>query len=141
MAVTATPIYPQTIKNWNVQIALADASNLKTLVTGGTNGSKIESLFATSTETANTRDLQFVLTVSGTDYILDTINVPVNAGFTNNVAPLNILNSTTRFLWASYDAAGNRYLYIASGAVLKVKSLTTLASGKTIQVNASGADF
>jgi len=140
MAVTASPIFPQAIKNHQTQIATADASNLKTLITGGTNGTKIEALVATSTDTS-ARDLQFVLTISAVDYILDTISCPANSGNTNSIATLNILSNATRFLWAPYDAAGNRYLYIASGTALKVRSLTTLTSAKVISVMAMGADF
>lgn len=140
MAVTATPIYPQTIVTPVAQIALADASNLKTLYTAGANGSKIENILLTSTETANNRDIQFIVTVSAVDYVIGTVQCPLNSGFTNAVPIVSVLNHSQMY-GLSTDAQGNKYLYLASGAVLKAKSLTTLASGKVISIFTQGGDF
>jgi hypothetical protein len=138
-------LYVSAIGSYVAQIALADASNLKTICTAAAatagKGIKIEAIIATSTETANNRDLQFILTVGATDYVLDTITCPLNAGFTNSVIALNVLGNATKFLWANYDAAGNRYLYIPPSGILKVKSLSTLASGKVISVFAQGGEL
>src|SRR5574340_560924 len=132
MSGTATPIFPQTVKNYVAQILNADASNLKTLCTGATNGSKIESITVASTDTA-ARDLQLVMTISAVDYILATVSIPANSGNTNALAAVDILRSA---LWPglSYDSNGNKILYVASGAVLKVKSLATVTAAKEIDV-------
>lgn len=137
----ATPIFPQTIKSWFAKILPADTSSLKTLVTAGANGSRIDSIIATSTDSSSARDLQFVITSGGVDYIIDTVQVPTNSGNTNSIAAVNILGHATKFLWAAYDANGNRYLTLASGAVLKVKSLSTVTSAREITVFAQGADY
>lgn len=137
----ATPIFPQTIKSWFAKIAPADTSSLKTLVTAGANGSRIDSIIATSTDNSSSRDLQFVITSGGVDYIIDTVQVPTNSGNTNSIASVNILGHATKFLWANYDANGNRFMTLASGAVLKVKSLSTVTSAREITVFAQGADY
>lgn len=133
-------IYPQTIKGYEVKILPADASNLKTLVTGGTNGTRVEMIMATSTDTVN-RDLQFVLTVGGVDYIIDTVTCTANGGTVSSTAATNIMGHATKFLWCPTDAAGNRYMYVENGAVLKVKSLATVTAAKEITVYAHGGDF
>ncbi len=137
----STPIFPATIKSWFAKIAPADTTTLKTLITAGSNGSRIDSIMASNTATASASDLQFVITSGGVDYIIDTVQIPVNSGFTNAVVAVNILNHSTKFLWTTYDANGNRYMTLASGAVLKVKVLTTIATGKELSVFAQGADY
>lgn len=62
MAVTATPVFPQSIKNGAVNITSNDTTTLKTLYTGGTNGSIINHIIVSSTDTS-ARDLVFYLTV------------------------------------------------------------------------------
>lgn len=139
MAGTATPIFPQTVKNYVAQILNADASNVKTLVTGATNGTKIESLSAATTD-GTARDVQLVLTISSVTYILATINIPANSGNTNSVPAVDLLRHA-QWPGLSYDANGNKILYVASGAVLGVKSLTTVTSAKEIDFLAVGGDF
>ncbi|NBW10894.1 MAG: hypothetical protein EBR82_22980 [Caulobacteraceae bacterium] len=136
-------LYVSSIGSYVVQIAPADTSTLKTIASAssGGKGVKIEAMIATSTETASARDLQFVITLSAVDYIIDTITCPVNSGFTNSAVALNVLGNATKFLWANRDAGGNPYLYIPPGGVLKVKSLTTLNTGKVISVYAQGGEL
>ena len=139
MAVTATPIFPQTVKSNVAQILPADTTTKKTLVTGGTNGSKVESITVASTDTT-TRDLQFWMTISAVDYLLATVNIPVNSGNTNAIPAVDILRSA-QWPGLSYDAMGNKILYVANGAVLKVACTTTVTAAKEIDVLASGGDF
>jgi hypothetical protein len=139
MPTVAAPIYPQVINTPVQQILPADVSNLKTLYTGGTNGSRLEHLSCISTDTA-ARDLAFYFTVSSVDYLLATLNVPINSGNTNAIYPVDIFTHPA-FSWLPIDANGNRYMYIASGVVLKVKSTTTVTTAKAIQFNIFGGDY
>jgi hypothetical protein len=123
-----------------VQIANADASNNKTVVTAGTNGSKVVSLLASSTElTANNRDVQVSLVRSATTYILGTTTVPFSAGFT--VAALGPINLLAIIPNLPTDNDGQRYINLESGDTLVVASLTTLTAGKIIYVHADFTDF
>lgn len=135
------PIFPTTIKSWLAKIALADTTALKTLVTPGANGSRIDSIMVSNTATAAASDLQFYITFGGVDYLIDTVTIPVNSGFVNSIVPVAILAHATKFLWTAYDANGNRYLVLASGAVLKAKVLANMATGKEIAIFAQGADY
>lgn len=139
MAGTATPIYPQTVKNYVAQILPGSTTSLVTLVTGATNGTKIESINVASTDTS-ARDVQVWLTVSAVNYLLTTVNIPINAGNTNAVVAVDLLRNAQ---WPSlaYDNNGNKYIYIASGSTLSVAALTTVTTAKSINFLAQGGDF
>lgn len=139
MAGTATPIFPQTVKNWVQSIANADGQTVKTLVTGGANGSKLESLIVSSSDSA-ARDFQLSMTVSSVSYVIGTITIPINAGTVNSAPSVDILRNA-QLPGLAYDPNGNKYLYVASGSTLTVQALTTVTSGKTLQIVAQGGDF
>ena len=139
MAGTATPIFPQTVKNYVAQILPADTTTKKTLVTGFTNGTKIESITVASTDTA-ARDLLLYLTVSAVDYLLGTVAIPINSGNTNAIPAVDILRHA-QWPGISYDSNGNKIFYVASGSVLKVAAGATVTAAKEIDVVASGGDF
>ena len=137
--VTATPIFPQAIVNSVAQINNAAAQTLQTLVAGGTNGTKIESITATSTDTA-AHDVQLWLTISSVNYLLGTISVPAGAGNSSGVPSVDFLKNAQITSFA-YDANGNKYIYVANGATLSISSVVTVTSGKLIQAYASGGSF
>lgn len=139
MAVTATPIFPQAVKNYAAQILPADTSTVKSLVAGGTNGTKIESLSIASTDTA-ARDVQLVMTISSVVYVLATINIPLNSGNTNAIPSVDVLRNA-QWPGLSYDAFGNKILYVANGTTLGIKALTTVTTAKEIDVIATGGDY
>lgn len=146
MAGTATPIFPQTIKNYVAQILPADTTTLKTLVTGATNGTKVEMINIASTDTS-ARDVQFWLDVSGTTYLMTTLSIPANSGNTNALLPQGLLASLVAtspylpFFQFPLDSNGNRYLYIASGSILKVKVLVAVTAAKEIDFVVQAGDF
>lgn len=145
MAGTATPIFPQTIKNYAVQILPADTTTLKTLVTGATNGTKVEMVNMGSTD-SSARDVQFWMTISAVNYLIATVNIPANAGNTNAIQALSLLTSAAStpflpFFQFPMDSNGNRYLYVASGSVLKVACLTTVTAAKELDFLVQAGDF
>lgn len=140
MAVTHTPIFPQTVKQGAVQILPADTTSLKTIYTGATDGSRVDNILITSTDTS-AKDVQLVVTISGTDYVLGTISVPANSGFTNSVVTLNMLAHANMTSALNADNNGNKFLFLASGSILKIKALTTVTAAKAINVVAQIGDF
>jgi len=139
MTVTATPIFPQTINNTFVQILPADTTTKKTIYTGGTNGSKIENICITNTDTG-AYTLNVYITASATDYLIGTVSVPLSAGNTTAAPSINLL-ALANFLPCNFDAFGNKYMYLASGSVLKVASTTTVTTAKAVTVYCQGGDF
>jgi hypothetical protein len=139
MAVTATPIFPQTILSPAVQILPADTTTLKTLHTAGANGSVVMNIQVGSTDTSS-KDLQFYLTISSTDYLLSTITIPANSGFLSSVPFVSVFAST-QFANMLLDVNGNKALYMTAGAILKVKSLANVTTAKIINVVGQCGDF
>ena len=133
------PIFEGTVKNGQVQILPADTTTYKTIYTAGANGSNIYHINVNSTDTS-ARDLLFAVTISGTDYPLCTISCPANSGNTNSISILTILDNT-RFGTQLVDSNGNKCMYLASGSILKVKSLTTLTAAKVISFFVQAGDF
>lgn len=131
MAVTATPIFPQTLTNGVKTIIAADAQNAKIATSAGTNGSKVESWLISSTDTS-ARDVQIFLAISSVSYLLTTITIPAGAGNTASVPPINILGAGTQFPGLARDSNGNPYIYLAPGATLIIIALTTVTAAKTI---------
>lgn len=139
MAGTPTPIFPQSVQNFVAQIQNADGQAIKTLVSGGTNGTKIESIIVSSTDTSN-RDIALYLTISSVNYLLATVSIPLDSGNTNSVIPVDLLRSNS-LAGLAWDANGNKFLYVANGATLGVSALTTVTSTKSIQFVAQGGNF
>lgn len=124
----ATP--KQTPNSWTN----SDAANTKkTVVSAGSNGSKIVALLATSTETANARVAQVWFNRSSTAYLLGSMNVPVNSGFDGATPTVNLLALIPSL---PHDNDGQPYMFLESGDTLQVSFTTQVASGKEIDVTA-----
>lgn len=139
MAVTTTPAYPQAINLGIGQILPADTTSLKTVFTAGANGSLIQSIGMSSTDTSN-RDVVFYVTRSATDYQICTIQAPLSAGNTNAIASVDVLRHAM-WPWLQYDMAGNRQLRLKSGDVLKFACTGTVTAAKAITCFADGEDL
>jgi hypothetical protein len=140
MAVTSTPVFPQTPKNGKVQIVNADAQAQKTIYTGGSNGSKINGLIAVSTDTSD-RDVQISITRSGTSYPLGTVTVVAGSGNSGSVASVNMF-SVLKLVGLPLDSDGNpAILLLDASDALTASALTTVTAAKAITLTAFGADF
>jgi hypothetical protein len=138
MAVTPTGAFPQNPKSGKVQILNADASNLKTIYTGGANGSKITSVVATSSDTS-ARDVTIGISNSGTFYPFYTVTIAITAGQIAATPPVNLLPAG---IGLPVDNDGQTYIFLQSASdTLQVKALTTVTSAKEIDINSFGADF
>src|SRR5437764_13486004 len=130
MAGTPTPILPQAVKNGKVQIVNADGSNQKTVYAAATNGSKVTSLIAVSSDTS-ARDVQISITNGGTSFPLGTVAVAAGSGNSSTTKSANLLDPTVLQGLAT-DSDGNPYIHLVSGDTLTVSALSTVTSGKTI---------
>lgn len=135
---SANPIFIGTPKRGMVTIVNADASTLKTVVTAGSSGSKLVSLMATSDNTADVL-LQVYVTRSGTDYLVCSATVTTLAGTNGVTTPAADLLINLR--GDPHDNDGQRYQFLESGDVLKVKSTTTVVAAKTVAIHAVYGDF
>lgn len=139
MAVTTTPALPQAINFGIGQITNGDTTTLKTIWTAGANGSLLQSMGLSSTDTSD-RTINFYITRSGTDYLVCTITATANAGNSTTIAAIDVMRHAM-LPWFQYDMAGNRQLRLKSGDVLKFASTATITSAKLITCFADGEDL
>jgi hypothetical protein len=139
MAGNNSPIFPGTMQNYRARIQNSDGTTAVTLVTGPTNGTKVESIAATSDDTAAVV-VQLIATVSAVDHVLGEVTIPIAAGTNGTTKAVNLLN-TTDLPWLRSDEAGRPYLYVASGTTLKVRPKTTVTAAKYINLFAQAGDF
>lgn len=139
MAVTPTPIYPQTLKNYIMSFAPADTTTAKIVVTPGLNGCKLLGLLVQSTDTAD-RDIVLSVLIASVNYNLATIKIPLNSGNTNALPNVDLFH-LAQFPGLSIDAVGNRYMDLAFGTQLQIAMGTTITAAKQVNVFGWGADF
>lgn len=139
MAVTATPIFPQALNVTPQTIVNGDGTTAKTVFTAGSNGSKLEVMNISSTDTSN-RDVAIYLTRSAVNYLLTTIKILANSG-NNNAIPATDCMKNAQIPSLSIDAAGNRFLLLKSGDTVSVAATTTVTAAKTITIITNGADY
>jgi len=112
------------------QFAIGDTTTKKTIVTGGTNGSRVDSIMCSTNDTT-TVNLAFYLATGGTDYYIGNVNLPIGAGYTT-VARVDAMQTLGPLLG---------YLFVPPSATLKVNCVATMTTGKTTDIVALGGDF
>ena len=136
---SASPTFVATPKITPAAFTNADSANTKkTIHTAGASGSKVVSVNATSTETANARVAQLWLTRSATSYLLGSCNIPVNSGFDGIITTVNLLSLLPGL---PVDNDGQVYLFLESGDTLQASTTTQVASGKEVDIVAIAGDF
>lgn len=139
MAVTATPIYPQTFTSTIGTIAAGDTTTAKLCYTAGANGSKIESIIIANGD-ASTRTMTLSVKQSATNYTIGTFTLPASAGTSVSVAPYNAIGSSSTIgAVLNKDSNGNPYIYLAPGSSLYLASGATVTV--TMNILTSGEDF
>lgn len=142
MAVTNTPIFPQTQNPGVITIVPADAQAQKTLLTAGANGTKVEALSICSSDTV-ARDVSIYLTRAAVNYLLTTVSIPAGAGQPAAPAAVPAVDvfRSAQIPGLAYDAFGNRYLLLKSGDTLTINAPVTLTAAKTVTAFAQGGDY
>jgi hypothetical protein len=130
MAQNTAPIFELVTKNAGVQIVPADTTAKKTVYTGGTNGSRIDLLAVSSTDTAAVT-LIWYKTIGGTDYHIGDTVIPIGAGY-GAVALVDAVATLAAILG---------YLVLGSGEVLKVAATATVTTAKQVDVVAQLGDY
>jgi hypothetical protein len=134
-------IFPAAINPQVARVQNSDGTNKVTIFTPGASGSIISSINISSTETAVARLFQVYITQSAIDYLLTSINIPVNSGFAATTIPIDLMRST-QFPSNSYDPNGNKVLFLKSGQLLKVALSTgSVTAGKFIDWCTQGVDY
>src|ERR1039457_3909749 len=138
MAFSYQPFFPQTIQT----IALANSltTTISNIAVGGVNGTKIELLEITSTDTID-HAVTFAMNVNGALANVANVNIPAGSGATLGTLPVNVF-ANNQFGFLPQDPNGNRYLYIANASCgITWVSNSAVASAKAVGVFGQAAQF
>jgi len=136
---SANPKLISTVRNLAVKIVNADGTTNKSLgVAPPADGTRIKSLYIASDDTS-AQTLQLIATIGAVDYILGEIAVPIGAGTDGATNAVNGL-AGTRIPALQTDGI-TKWLDVATGTTLSLKSKVAVTAGKTIYAFAEVGDF
>ena len=130
MAAGTSPIFEAAPLAKGVQFTSADTTSKKTLVTGGTNGTRVDGVYCSTNDTTAV-NLAFYIGTGGTDYYIGNVNLPIGAGYTT-VPRVEALSTLAPFLG---------YIWLASGDTLKCNCVATMTGAKTTDVVSQHGDY
>ena len=130
MAANTSPIFELAVIDNGVTFTDADTTAKKSVVTGGSFGTRIDSLMCSSNDTAAV-NLAFYINNGATDFYIGNVNVPIGSGYTT-IARVEAMGTLSPTLG---------YLAVPSGYILKVNCVATMTTGKTLTIVAMGGDY
>ena len=150
MTVTATPIFPQAIVNSQAVLVNGTGAftfavgntttNLVSVVVGGTNGTIIEAINVTTTDTS-ANIVWFILNDGTKNSILTVASVAALSGVGSGTTPVFDLFRSTSVPGLSFDVNGNRVLYIPNGTTLYAGTTAIVTSAKQVSIQALGGNL
>jgi hypothetical protein len=142
------PVYARTI---NVGVGILNAAsagalgadtNGVTVYTAGSNGGRIESLVASTDDTAAVNLFVYLKDGSSNIYPLGIVNVPLSSGNSGTVSNVDMLDgSGVRLNGMCIDQNGKRYVSIPASWTLRVSTLANMTAAKKCHVVAQGFDY
>ena len=134
---TSAPFYQVT------QFTSAGGTAPSTILTSdSTNARRIYGISAWTDEAASAKDVSIHLFDGVTVYELTTVSIPLNAGNTNAIVPVDILTHTQMAPFVKQrDASGAPYWNIPSGYSIRLNYNTALAAGKLANVVVFGETY
>lgn len=136
---SANPTLISTVRDVAIKIQNGDGTGLKSLgIAPPAAGARIKALHITSDDTA-AQTLQVYKTIGGVDYLLGEIAVPIGAGSDGATNSVNGL-AGTRMTSLQTDGI-NKWLDVANGTTINIKSKVAVTAGKTIYITAEIGDF
>lgn len=130
MAANTNPIFELTPTAPGVQIANADGTTKKTVKAGTSNGSRLDAIYISTTDTSNDV-LNWYMNDGTTDFYLGDTTIAAGAGYTT-VARVDVMGTLAPVLG---------YLVIPSGYTLKVAANAAVTSGKQVDIVTQGGDY
>lgn len=130
MAANTSPIFELTPTIKGVEFTSTDTTSKKNIQTGGSNGSRVDSIMCSTNDTVAV-NLAFYIYDGVTDFYIGNVNIPIGAGYTT-VARVDGIYTLSPTL---------NYLTLPSGYILKANCVATMSSSKTTDVVAMGGDY
>jgi hypothetical protein len=129
------PIYPGTIKNAGLDIENADATGLQTLLTAGTDGSRINMISAVSDDTAE-MIVDLYINDGATDFLIGSVTVPTLSGTDGSTPAVSLLNATD-LPYLGDDLS----LFLEGGFLLKAAVQVAVTAAKKVTLVATYGDY
>lgn len=150
-AVTATPVFVQTPKIGKVQFLQGTdtAGTYKTVMTGGSNGSKIVGMYVTTNDASATHLMTIEVSSSTSAHCSPSTScfggvsftLAVSSGFANAAPAVNAMSPS---IWPGLprDSDGNPFLYLPDATyTIEATFATALTAAKWINIVVVYADF
>lgn len=139
MAKSTNLNFTQNIKAPCVALTSANTTTAATLYTASSDGAVVKSVVA-STNDSTAVNLVVVVNNGTTDFVLGTVNLPINSGYTGAIASVDVLGSNL-IPGLPRDINNRSVLPLPSGHVLKVGCLATMTSAKVANVIANVEEY
>jgi hypothetical protein len=127
----ASPSFISTPQTPTGQFENADGTSFKTLFTAGSDGSRVDSLLGTSTDTVSAYVVQLALQKSSVDYVIGEVSIPIGAGTNGSAKSVAMLNQTD-IPGLAYTENGS--LYLESGVALRARVKTAVSGSFVVQI-------
>ena len=122
--------------------ALGSNTNAQTAYTAGSNGGRIESLVASTDDTAAVNLFVFLQDGGGVVYPLGIANVPLRSGDLGTVQNVDLLDGAgIRLTGMLIDNSGKRYISIPGSWLLRVSTVAAMTAVKNCFVISQGFDY
>lgn len=133
----SNPAFVAAPKSPALQIANGDGTAYKTLIVGGSNGTRVDAAFVCNSDASNAYTLQVAVKVGSTDFPIGEVAVPAGSG-TNGTAPsVSLLDVSALPALDSQEGT----LYLAPSAELRVKAKSTVSGVNVITIVGQGGDY
>ena len=134
---STTANFVATIRTPVASIANADGTSFKTVMAAGSGGSRLDLLSIVNSDAANAYVVQFAIQVSGVDYEIGEVTVPIGAGTNGSAKAVNAMNAT------DLPQLSNtlNVLFLASGATLRARTKTAVSGVNTVRIVGCGGDY
>jgi hypothetical protein len=140
MAANTSPIFIKNRKVAVVTIVPADTTTLKTLMTAGSEGSRLLAINVVTDDTAaNVVGMYVQIAGAGTNYPLGVKSVALRSGDPTNVSALPSVNLLDLAAVSGLDPDGS--LGLGAGDVVKVGVQATVTAAKTVTCMAIYGDY
>ena len=136
MPANTNPIFIATRRSVGVELDNADSTNQVTLWTAGANGSLIEAIAITSTDTSAV-ELDLYLYDGAASFALGSVTVPIASGTNGGTTAAVDGLTQTELPWLRDDLA----LAVAAGCSLKAAAHAAITSAKVVHVSLFGGDY
>lgn len=136
MAANTNPIFLATRRSVGVEIDPADTTAQVVLIAAGTNGTVIEAIAATTTDTSAV-ELDLYLYDGAASFGLGSVTIPAGAGTDGGTTPAVDVLQQTDLPWLRDDLT----LALASGCSLKAAAHATITAAKVVHVTVWGGDY